>query len=88
MRRTTSEIDVVAYQRLGFTGVGFLDHLLAQYVVNSQVDLKPFFVVLCFVFLVLFHGDLWTDWHHSVLVPMDGSLTRLSADFSGRPRLF
>jgi len=110
LRRTTSETDIVASlcvrgscQWLGFTGIGLLDHLLAQYVVNSQVDLKLF----CY-------GDLWTDWHHSVedigivvgmliaavyskaqynrfasvSVPMDGSLTRLSVDFSGRPRLF
>ncbi len=86
-----------------FSGVGFLDHMLAAFARTALFDLE----VHC-------RGDLEVDAHHSVedvgialgqalrqavgdraglrrygwaLVPMDGALARVALDLSGRPYL-
>ncbi|XXM93384.1 MAG: hypothetical protein AAI946_00420 [Candidatus Hodgkinia cicadicola] len=110
LRRVSLETDIVASLHAdgngrwhGATGLGFLDHMLAQFAAYSLIDLKLF---CC--------GDLWTGWHHvaedvgivlgtlifricskecknrfsAITLPMDGSLLELSVDFSNRPRLY
>jgi imidazoleglycerol-phosphate dehydratase len=109
-RRTTRETDVrVAVDLDGrgeanvATGVGFLDHMLAQFARHGLFDLE----VSC-------QGDLHVDGHHTVedvaitlgealgealgdkagivrygsaYVPMDEALARAVVDLSGRPYL-
>jgi imidazoleglycerol-phosphate dehydratase len=109
-RRTTRETDVhvvVVLDGSGeasvATGVGFLDHMLAQFARHGLFDLE----VTC-------QGDLHIDGHHTVedvaitigeaigealgdkagivryghaYVPMDETLARAAVDFSGRPFL-
>ena len=110
VKRTTRETDVRVTVDLDgegraevFTGVGFLDHMLAAFARTSLCDLE----VHC-------RGDLEVCAHHSVedvgiclgqalraavgdragvrrygwaLVPMDGALARVALDLSGRPYL-
>lgn len=109
-RRTTRETDVrVAVELDGSgaatvaTGIGFLDHMLAQFARHGLFDLE----VSC-------QGDLHIDAHHTVedvaitlgeaigealgdkagivrfgsaYVPMDEALARAAIDVSGRPFL-
>lgn len=109
-RRTTRETDVHVVVDLDgkgeasvATGVGFLDHMLAQFARHGLFDLE----VSC-------QGDLHIDGHHTVedvaitigeaigealgdkagivryghaYVPMDETLARAAVDFSGRPFL-
>jgi len=109
-RRTTRETDVRVVVDLDgsgetsvATGIGFLDHMLAQFGRHGLVDLE----VAC-------QGDLHIDGHHTVedvaitlgeafgealgdkagivrygsaYVPMDETLVRAVVDFSGRPYL-
>jgi imidazoleglycerol-phosphate dehydratase len=85
------------------TGIGFLDHMLAQLAKHSLIDLT-----------VRAEGDLHIDFHHTTedtgyavgeavsralgeragitrwgdaLIPMDETLTRVAIDVSGRPYL-
>jgi imidazoleglycerol-phosphate dehydratase len=109
-RRTTRETDVrvrIALDGSGeadvATGIGFLDHMLAQFARHGLFDLE----VSC-------QGDLHVDGHHTVediaitlgealdealgekqgvarygaaYVPMDEALARAVVDLSGRPFL-
>ena len=110
VQRRTNETEIAATIDLDgtgrsdvATGVGFLDHMLAQLSRHSLIDLE-----------VTAKGDLQIDQHHTtedvgivigqairqalgdmrglvryadVHLPMDGTLTRCAIDVSGRPHL-
>ncbi|ATY93522.1 Imidazoleglycerol-phosphate dehydratase [Candidatus Hodgkinia cicadicola] len=87
----------------GSTSVSFLDHLLTQFTTYSLVDLKLFccgdlsngwhhVVEDVGIVFGLLTSRVWEtqckNRFNSAVVAMDGSLVRLSLDFSGRSRFY